>query len=153
MDLSTIIAIVASVASISMSGYILRSTLRSHEKRSIDDLITTTIKLAIEYPHLEQNDFCENWPNVESSEEDKARYDNYCCIVFNLTERTYKHFTGEHLQMKNLLHVDELFWQHRKWWKNDPENRKGYITGFSEYVERRLTCLKKEKNEEKSHTN
>lgn len=109
-----------------------------------DDIVKSTgqmIQLGMQYPFVEKESFCEKFRSTDSSDA-AAQYQLYCCFVFNIIERAWRHYRilpvlGEKWLVER-YHVDELFWSHRVWWRSDRANHKGYPRGFRRFVRKRL---------------
>jgi hypothetical protein len=117
---------------------------RSQERRSFSEHVTKLIDLSMDYPFLEDDRICEDWPKTNLSDENKIRYISYCCTVFNLMEHIWEHCKGDPLKIRMILHVEELIWRHRCWWENEPENQRAYQQGFRDFVDRIIKKKKKE---------
>jgi len=64
--------------------------------------IDKMIDISIEYPYLEDDKYCEKWSSKDKSTVITMRYENYCCFVFNLLERGWKHFGGNKLKIEKM---------------------------------------------------
>jgi len=137
---ATIIATVIASLIASIVAYIVGNKAnRSAQLNKFHDHIFEINRLAMQYPYLEDNDFCESWKDNRHSKEEKyQRYDNYCCIVFNLIEQIWKFYNGDKTKIKDILVVEELINRHKSWWKapsSPGENIYGYNFDFSMYLE------------------
>ncbi len=128
---STVIATV--IASIVAWQSAERAT-RAQERSALDDQIVKVIEIGIEYPYVENDDFCAKWPDVDKNSEQGIRYDNYCCLVFNLMERLWRHFEGDREKIENMLYAPEMAHRHRRWWQSDKTNETAYEYGFRQYI-------------------
>jgi hypothetical protein len=136
MDIdSTIISTAFSILiSTPLSILITRSTNKNQTKESIHNEITIMIQLAIEYPFLEQDSFCSAY-NGNRECENNLRYDNYCCIVFNILEKIFVLFGGKRLKIEEFIGIKEIALRHKQWWKSR-NNQKDIIDGYRlEFVE------------------
>lgn len=135
-SISTIFAVIIS----SFTAYKISNKTLRHQKRSvIESRISELIKIAIEYPYLEDDTFCSNWDR--SSEIAKSveglRYDNYCCYLFNLIEEIWIFCNGDESNINEILRIRELAKRHNPWWSADPDNIFGYSNpNFKKYIER-----------------
>ena len=113
-----------------------------HNARFASGQVQKIIEFSITYPYLEDDEFCNSWPNItkdpasdkDDSRDRKQRYENYCCHVFNTIEAIYEICKGEHDEMCKIMHPDEMILRHRKWWETDTHNRSGYSDIFNQYV-------------------
>src|SRR3712207_2410016 len=87
-------AVVSAVVGAVVSWVVTRWTIRAQTRTSIDAELNKCIELAMTYPHLERNSYCEQWPNVADGD-DKDRYECYCCCVFNALEHVWRFCKGK----------------------------------------------------------
>lgn len=92
------------------------------------------IDISLEYPFVEDPMICEDWPKSHLDPDDRLRYCDYCCYAFNTMSHVWDFSTKYKVPVRKILHVDELIWKHRCWWKSDPENPKAYDSRFVEFV-------------------
>jgi hypothetical protein len=140
IDTTIISAIVAGL----VSFIVTKITIKSSDETKLKDTIFQINQLAIEYPYFEDNEFCAKYR--VSNDEKALRYDNYCCIVFNLLEETWKHFSGKRNKIKKFFAVKEMVFRHSKWWTakiNRSVNIEGYDKKFVEFID---SYVKKEDN-------
>lgn len=112
---------------------------------SLQNLQNKAIELAMQYPHLERTAFCRAWPDPQgSSEDDKERYDNYCCFIFNMLEQAWEVSGKKPHKVTACVAVREFVLQHHVWWdKEAPKNLHNYDTSFVNYIGSVITELKK----------
>ncbi len=137
--ISTLIsAVVSSIIAWIVSYYTVRKSIAKQYELWLENQILQINQIAIEYPYLEDNDFCSKWiDNNNPKEERYMRYDNYCCIVFNLLENLWKYFKGSKSKIESFLSVQEMAIRHKNWWKNPSgiiENIVGYDLKFQKYI-------------------
>lgn len=133
-------ALVSAVVSAVVSGavgYVSSVTVHRRAERSqLLDQVSDLNRLALEFPYLENDDFCRRWTPGDSDER-YQRYASYCCMVFNILERAWRHFKANRTNLEKHIGVRELIVRHQAWWKapGDPtENLRGYEAGFREFV-------------------
>ncbi len=136
MDVSaTVIAtVVASIIGAASGVFVGLYSLRDQRKQKLVAQVDRVVDLGIEYPYLENDEFCRNWPADEINDEKYMRYDNYCCQVFNLLERIWQFSKGQPDSMRDFIYFEELIFRHKKWWFSEIENREGYEKGFLFFV-------------------
>jgi hypothetical protein len=136
MDISaTIIAtMVASIIGAGSGVFVGFYSLWDQRKQKLIAQVDRVVDLGIEYPYLENDEFCRNWPGEEINDEKYMRYDNYCCQVFNLLERIWQFSKGQPDTMRDFIYFEELIFRHKKWWFSEIENREGYERGFLIFV-------------------
>ena len=135
-------ATVSAIVSLTVS-YLLR---RSQQRAAIDAKLMKSIELAMSYPHVEDSEYCDKWPDGNSDTEKRIQYDLYCCYVFNLIEDIWRHCWNVS-QVERILYVREFIQTHRCWWEKQDMNLTGYEKSFRAYVQSVIDDIKrKEKN-------
>ena len=109
-------AIVATLVSGLVSFLVFWFSARSQERSELHSELLQINSLGIEYPYLEDEEFCNGW-NDNRGEEEYWRYDWYCCIVFNFCERAWRHFKNREKILK-FVDVGEYANTHRVWWQH-----------------------------------
>lgn len=115
---------------------------RGQQRLAIDAQVQKLIEMSMTYPYLERDSYCSGWSkDADPNDDDRARYENYCCLLFNTLERAWElnwlwffSKARRHAAVRKILHVDELICRHYAWFKNDGENLDGYSEGFYEFV-------------------
>lgn len=125
-------AVVSGAIGFFCSWVIQRRTERSHISDRLDELNRT----ALEYPYLEDDAFCAQW-SPGGQDERHQRYSSYCCMVFNVLERAWRHHGGDRAKIEESIGVRELVERHQAWWKRpdcQTDNIRGYQKGFRDFV-------------------
>jgi len=132
---AVIAAIVALIVSI--------RTTTIQRRLMLDSMKNKALELAMQYPHLERDDYGNAWPNPpgepNSKEyaDDKERYDSYCCFVFNMISAGWRS-TGKmpwnKIDVDDELAFKEYILQHQCYWKNASKNVHYYTQAFRNYV-------------------
>lgn len=136
--IATVLAtLFASIISSFVSYVINKYNQIFQERASLDNLITQMISFTIQYPYLEDENFCEHW-SKNLTDESALRYENYCCLVFNILEKTWKHFNKDDNKINDFIYVNEIVSLHKKWWKSDSNNNYGYDNKFKKYIDDRI---------------
>ena len=139
MDNPVIITATATIVASSISSlvaYLVACRSKKYSEISrIDEQILKFNTIAVEYPYLEDDDFCKGWIERSKQDERYMRYDNYCCIVFNLIETLWEHFNGDKKKIDNYLGVKELALRHRQWWESEVQNEEGYSKKFRTFID------------------
>ena len=126
---------------------------RGQQRIAIDNVVQKLIELSMQYPHLERDSYCASWKKDGVEDDDKSRYENYCCLVFNTIEHAWElswpwaFKSLRHRSVKKIVQVEEPIWRHRLWWDGDGENVDGYSPGFRAYVLFVLDKCKKERRQ------
>lgn len=131
-------ALISSVTAAVVSWAMNRKTRRDQERSELRAFITQLNMIAIQYPYVEDDAFCAKWPSANPPAEADMRYDNYCCLVFNLLERLWKHYKGRDDRIHAVFGATEMIRRHRVWWRstrNRVDNLGGYDLGFIQYVD------------------
>ncbi len=127
-------------AAVSLFGALLTSlraiqARRAQEKANVEAMLAKAIELAMEYPYLEQDSYCSAWPTPPRADEDRERYDNYCCFIFNLIERAWVFEKRRAGPAEALAPIREYAWRHRRWWNAEDANADGYDPKFVAYID------------------
>lgn len=144
MDEATITIVATIIASV-VSIIVGKWTTKSDDRRAIEDQISQLLDLTMQYPFVEYQSTIEAWPNPNLSDEDSIRYKNYCCFAFNLIERLRIHYWWNPGKMYDVLHIKEILWLHRAWWRGDPENKIGYDEGFRVFIDSTINAMERER--------
>ena len=111
-----------------------RGAERNEDRRDLSAKIGKMIDISLQYPFVEDPAICDEWPKSHLSDDDKLRYKDYCCYVFNVMSDVWRFARGKPEAVRKILHVDELIWKHRCWWRHDKENVKAYDDKFVRFV-------------------
>ena len=93
-------------------------------------IIDKVISFSIEYPYLEDDKFVGRGRRRDKTTEKAMRYDNYCCLVFNLLEQLWDFHNGNESKIAKMFYAPEMIRRHKVWWKQDPQNIYGYDGRF-----------------------
>lgn len=118
-----------------------RRNTHAQRRVTIDGMLNKAIELAMQYPHLERDDYCMGWPNPPGEPKDKAwqddkeRYDNYCCYIFNIVRQAWEHAGKKEKNLEeDRLTLREYILRHRCWWKHEDGNVHYYEQDFISFV-------------------
>ena len=127
--------------------------VRGQQRVAVDGLVQKIIELSMGYPYLERDSFCKAWVPTDPAAavaagpatpdaDNKTRYENYCCLVFNTIEKAWElswpwwfSTPRRHAAVKKILQVEELICRHHTWWTGDTDNLEGYSNGFRRYMD------------------
>ncbi len=120
--------------------------VKKEKRRRLDDEFNDILKIALEYPYLENIYFVEQWTSQYDKNDEKAlRYEVYCTLVFNFLEKFAKYFDFNQVKIENEIAVKDWVRLHRKYWR-DPsvpnENIDTYDKKFVKLVESYLLGVK-----------
>lgn len=123
----------AAIATLISSGIATTVTLlinRGNSLKNLNDQLDNILKISIQYPYLENPKFTTTWnDNVNSTDEQYLRYDNYCNLVFNIMERLCKYYKYDEKKIQNHINVKDWIRVHKQCWSNPSppyENADGY---------------------------
>jgi len=71
-------------------GCDLCTSRRSGKNAGIESMLNKAIELSMMYPHVERDDYCAAWPEPPGDGDQRERYDNYCCFLFNMLEGAWR---------------------------------------------------------------
>ena len=127
-------AILSAIVSAIVAFFVSRKTLRAQRLQHIENMITKLIDIGITYPYLESDAFCAAWNDADKKDKEVMRYDNYCCLVFNLLETMWKFYNGNTKKMEDFFYAREMIVRHKQWWNSQQENTDGYKVEFRDYI-------------------
>ncbi len=114
---------------------------RYRDRDKLDDLtkrMDSLIKLAIEYPYLEDKKFISEWnEKKDSGDERYLRYDNYCNILFNYLHAVCEYYKYDKKKIEEYVDIKSWIRNHKDNWNNpvDPfENINGYDEKFRNFI-------------------
>lgn len=131
---TAISGLIAGTIAALVSWVICRVTLRTQRRKALDDMIDKIVMVGIEYPYLEDDDFCSSWLKTDRTTEMAMRYGNYCCLVFNMLERLWLFQKGNSNRIEQVFYASEVIRRHKGWWKDDHNNLRGYPIEFHRYI-------------------
>jgi hypothetical protein len=123
-------AIIATI----VSWFVARRQVRAAERASLEHQVDELLRIAIEYPYLEDDEFVAEADNLNTDKDKRLRYECYCCFVFNLMERVWRHCGGNREKVEQVIYVRELVLLHKRWWLRASDNSLGYPKKFCEFV-------------------
>jgi hypothetical protein len=132
--MTIISTVVASLVGATVAFAVSRSTIKAQVRQSLHDQVNRIVDLGITYPQLENSAFCQKW-NSDAISDEAMRYDNYCCQVFNMLESLWRFTKGNSSKMTEFVYFEELLFRHKRWWYTQIQNRKGYQSGFHEFID------------------
>lgn len=137
--LSIIVSILSTIAFNNWQG-------KKEERKRLDDEFNDILKIALEYPYLENIHFASEWTSQYDRNDEKAlRYEVYCTLVFNFLEKFSKFYSFDEDKIAKEIAVKDWVRLHRKYWR-DPtipnENVDTYDKRFVQLVENYLLGVK-----------
>lgn len=135
---AAIATIIATVTSTLVTLYINRNKY----KQELDNQLDSILRLALQYPYLENKEFTGNWSSkYDLSDEKSLRYEIYATIVYNYLSRFTEFYKFNPRRIEKYLAVKEWVRLHGKYWY-DPtipnENIDIYNPEFRKLVENYL---------------
>lgn len=139
-SVAAISAGISSVLSAIATWAIAARGRKAQERVYIENEIAQMIDLSMRYPFVEDDEFCRQWAGMDEHSDRALQYDNYCCFVFNLIDRIWRHTGGKPSRVLAILAVPELAVRHQVWWKSTQEKKEGYPDGeFRQFID---ACIK-----------
>lgn len=137
MDITA--AAIATIISSGTAAFVAIRLNKSNAKKALNDQLDGIIKIAIQYPYLENQLFADTWTaNKDSQDEKYLRYDNYCTLIFNFLSRLCEHYKFDKTKIEQHLNVKEWIRLHSQCWKNPStpfENADGYSERFKAFID------------------
>jgi hypothetical protein len=136
MDITS--ASIATLISIIVSATISVSIARDNKKKNLDDQLDSILKIALQYPYLENDLFTNSWESTfDRNDERYLRYDIYCTLLFNYLSRVSAHYKYNKLKIEGYIAIKDWVRLHRKYWENPAstyENIDSYDEAFVQLV-------------------
>jgi len=142
MSLSTEItsAAIATLIAGSVSTLVAMGIAKSNNTKRLEDSFDSILKIAVQYPFLENNNFTSLWDSkVDQTKEENLRYDVYCTLVFNFLERLCKHYSFNETKINDFVNMKDWIRTHENYWKYPlvkHENLDSYNQEFRALVEK-----------------
>ena len=138
-DTTMISAFISIIVSILSTIAFNKWQRKQETKRKLDEEFTDILKIALEYPYLENIRFTEKWTSSYQEDDERAlRYEVYCTLVFNFLEKFSKYYNFDEDKIEQEIAVKDWVRLHRKYWR-DPtipnENVDTYDKKFVRLVE------------------
>lgn len=138
MDLTLTAAIVSGIISAITSYLVTKLMDKSNKRESLENQLDNILKIAIEYPYLEDRAFIESWDQNRHVKDEKfLRYEIYTTLLFNYLSRLSLHFNYDSEKIENVIDIKTWVREHREYWKNPPnqfENIDGYGKEFCDFI-------------------
>lgn len=142
MDLTLTAAALATLISATTSAAITLYINSNNKAKIIDDQLDTLLKIALQYPYLEDENFTKEWSKYKDlNKEEYLRYDVYCNLLFNFLSRVASHYKYNESKINNYIAIKEWVRVHRYNWE-DPkvayENIDSYDEKFKTLISKYL---------------
>ncbi len=122
MELTLTTAAIATVISAATSAVVTLYINRSNKMKYLDDQLDALLKIAIQYPYLENPEFIKTWnDNKKSRKDEYLRYDIYCTLLFNYLSRIATHFNYDIDKIENYVAAKDWVRLHKDYWVNPVE--------------------------------
>ncbi len=132
MEITITSAAIATLISATIFTVISIWITRLNKKAKIDNQLESILKIAIQYPYLESEDFTNGWKsNFDRNDEKYLRYDVYCELLFNFLSDLASHYHYNKNKIEGYIAIKEWVRLHGKYWK-DPSLSYGNIDSYDE---------------------
>ncbi|MCL2805049.1 MAG: hypothetical protein FWD26_03820 [Treponema sp.] len=140
MDITS--AAIATLISAVTSALVTFFINNSNKKKDLENQLDELLKIGIEYPYLESQNFTDSWTSKHDITDEKfLRYELYATMVFNYLSRLSSHYKYDTKKIEKELAVKDWIRIHKKYWY-DPtapnENIDTYDAPFVEMVNKYL---------------
>jgi len=125
--ISASVAAVSLVTNIVLAFFLHRVNGRRNEYDFIDTQIADILKIQMQYPNYRRDGF------VPGEEEDKLRFDAYCCLVWNSLETMFEKYGAKRLRKSSFLPAMKLLAKRHKAWMDIHEG-KGYDKKLRQFL-------------------
>lgn len=136
MDITA--AAIATIISSTVATIVALTINKYNSIKSLNEQLDNIIKIAVQYPYLENPSFAATWTaNKDSNDEKYLRYENYCTLIFNHLERLCKYYKYDQKKIEKHLNVKSWIRIHKECWNNPStpfENIDGYNNKFKKFI-------------------
>jgi hypothetical protein len=134
--------ILSTTISTAITAFVTLKINKSDSKKNLDKQLDEILKIAIQYPYLENQVFANSWANNKNSQDENyLRYDNYCNLIFNYLSRFCSHYKFDKAKIENQLNIRDWIRVHQQCWENPStpyENADGYSDKFKKFINQYL---------------
>ena len=122
---------------------------QEQNRAAVGAMLNKAIELAMQYPHLERDAYCKAWPEpdgektAQSYQDDKDRYDNYCCFIFNMIHTAWVLANGKPHKIDEMLTFREYVMRHCCWWVKEDSNVHFFEQEFRNFIGSIIDDLKR----------
>jgi hypothetical protein len=138
MEMTITTAVLATLISALTSALVTLGVNKRSEKRNINDQLDAILKIAIQYPYVENQSFTSSWmTNKNSNEEKYLRYDIYCTLLFNYLSRVADFYKYDKNKIENYIAIKDWVRLHKDYWISPLdtfENIDGYDKKFRDLI-------------------
>jgi hypothetical protein len=115
MDITS--AAIATIIAAITSTLVTLIMNRTNYKQELDNQLDSILKLALQYPYLENKDFTNKWSSKYDLSDDKSlRYEIYATLVFNYLSRFSEYYKYNTKKIEKRLGIRTWIRIHRKYW-------------------------------------
>ena len=135
-DSNITVAAIATLVSALTSTCVTLWIASSNKKKNLDDQLDAILKIALQYPYLENSHFTSSWKPENSFDDEKyMRYDIYCNLLFNFLSRICDYHKYDKNRIENYITIKDWVRHHGEFWKN-PVNRYENVDSYDrEFVD------------------
>ncbi|MBL7976576.1 MAG: hypothetical protein JNJ85_16780 [Candidatus Kapabacteria bacterium] len=136
MDITSaaIASVLSTIVSVSVNLYVNKNGKR----KDLNDQLDNILKIAIQYPYLENEDYTSLWKDNRSNKEDQhIRYDLYCTMLFNYLERLCSFYKFNMIKIEEHIYIKDWIRLHKEYWLTPTstyENIDGYSKEFRSLI-------------------
>jgi hypothetical protein len=147
--IQSVVLIVTIIVTIWSTKKMNRATLNSTKEMIKDNLLRafreqldSILKISIEYPFLERDEFVKGWKDsYKSTKDEHVRYDLYCTLVFNLGERVSEFFKFDDKKINTFINFRDWIRFHKNYWSysiSPEEDKKSYKKPYRDLIKKWL---------------
>ena len=115
------IASISPALAILVSIFLYKSTNKKNAKAEILKINDNLLSLGMQYPYLENDTFCDTWDRNFLENDDKARYNLYCCKIYNMLILLHDHCNKNVDKMKKILDIEDYINTHKAWFSQESD--------------------------------
>jgi len=134
-DITITAAAIATLISALTSACVTMLIANSNKKKGLDDQLDGLLKIAIQYPYLENESFTKTWKSdFDNNDERYLRYDVYCTLLFNFLCRIASHYGYNKSKIEKYIAIKDWIRIHGKYWTDPTSSYENVDSYDKEFV-------------------
>ena len=142
IDPTVTAAAIATLISSAVASTVALKINNHNSLKSLNDQLDAILKIAIQYPCLENPNFCSTWnENKDLDKDDYLRYEMYCNLIFNYLERLCRYYKFDEKKINDHLNIKGWIIVHKDCWLNPTilNENDGYDSRLKKLIEKYLS--------------
>ena len=135
IDTTVTVAAISTLISAMTSATVTLIISRENKKKGIDDQLDSILKIAVQYPYLENEHFTSSWKSDFDKNDDRyLRYEVYCTLLFNFLCRIATHYKYNKKKIENYIAIKDWVRLHEAYWQSPTSSYENIDSYDKEFV-------------------